>query len=54
MTTKKQDVGEVHAPVEDIDVPAALKLIVFILLVGLIALGAIVMMMANYFGIFTL
>jgi hypothetical protein len=54
MTFKKQGIGEVHAPVEDTEVPPSLKLIVFILLVVLIALGTIVMMMANYFGIFSL
>jgi len=54
MTMKKTDIGEVHAPVEDIEVPLSLKLIVVVLLGSLITLLAIVLFMANYYGIFNL
>ena len=39
---KPHDLGDVHAPVEDIDVPFTLKLLVVIMLIMLIGLGFLI------------
>lgn len=41
-TTIPNDVGDVHAPVEDIDVPFTLKLLVVLMVIILIGLGVLI------------
>ncbi len=41
-TKKPNDLGDVHAPVEDTGVPASLKLLVVIMLALLVGLGVLI------------
>jgi hypothetical protein len=45
-TNKPKDLGDVHAPVEDTDVPFTLKMLVVIMLVTLVGLGVLIGMIA--------
>jgi|GEM_PF-2386996 hypothetical protein len=52
MVNKKYDEGDVHAPVEDTDVPFSLKVFVIFMIGVLILVGIIVALLANQFGLF--
>ena len=41
---KPHDLGDVHAPVEDIDVPFTLKLLVIIMLIALVGIGFLIVL----------
>jgi hypothetical protein len=43
------DLGDVHAPVEDTDVPLSLKFLVFLMLVTLVGLGALIWIVLTRF-----
>jgi hypothetical protein len=54
MVNKKYDVGDVHAPVEDTDVPFSLKVFVIFMIGMLLMVGIMVALLANHFGLFHL
>lgn len=49
--TKRHESGDVHAPVEDTDVPFSLKVLVILMIAGLLGLAAILLLMANQMGL---
>lgn len=48
---KKREVGDVHEPVEDTDVPFALKLLVLLMVAVLGVVSAIITIIANSKGL---
>ena len=48
---KPDDLGDLHAPVEDVDVPFGLQLLVFIVLLTLVGAGGFAGVMANRLGL---
>jgi hypothetical protein len=48
---KKREVGDVHEPVEDTDVPFALKLLVLLMIAVLGLVSAIITIIANSKGL---
>jgi hypothetical protein len=51
--TKKYEVGDVHAPVEDTDVPFSLKLLVVLMIASLITVAFLVGLIANNLHLFS-
>jgi hypothetical protein len=51
MANRKYGVGDVHAPVEDTEVPLSLKLLVLFMIGVLASLGALLFVLANYLGL---
>lgn len=43
---KPHDLGDVHAPVEDTDVPFTLKMLVIIMILALAGMGVLIAMIA--------
>jgi hypothetical protein len=50
----KKKVGDVHAPVEDVEVPLGLKLLVLIMVLVLSGLITLAVLWANQLGIFVI
>jgi hypothetical protein len=51
MANRKYEIGDVHAPVEDTEVPLSLKLLVLFMIGVLMSLGALLAVLANYLGL---
>ena len=49
--TKPHDLGDVHAPVEDTDVPFSLKLLTALMLLLLIGLGTLIVLTYTHIGL---
>lgn len=52
--TKKTDVGEIHAPVEDTDVPGGLRALVILLIIVVLGLAVALALGATQMGLFNL
>jgi hypothetical protein len=51
MANRKYDIGDVHAPVEDTEVPLSLKLLVLFMIGLLASLGALLGILASGLGL---
>lgn len=52
-TKKPNDLGDVHAPVEDTNVPTSLKLLVVLMLIALVGLGVLIVLAAQNPSLFS-